>query len=119
MPTLLPRFLLPLAGLALLSGAAHAQTPATGATLTSLVSLRPSGEDVTSPDGTTGWPGARYPTAPPLYAIRPGTTQGHLYGGFMGGGLLNGRVWSYTATGLFSMFAGVSVYERLAYDAAT
>ncbi|SEJ47261.1 MULTISPECIES: choice-of-anchor tandem repeat GloVer-containing protein [unclassified Variovorax] len=94
----------------------HAQTRVSGVTFTSLASFRPAGDDVTTPDGTVGWPGARNPTAPPLYALRPGTTTGHLYGGFLGNGLVGGRPFLYTATGLYSMQAGVSIYERLPYD---
>lgn len=86
---------------------------------TSLTSLRPAGEDVSNPDGTTGWPGAHYPSAPPLYAVRPGATRGTLFGGFTGNGLLGTRPSIYTAVGLYSMSAGVSIYERLAYDPAT
>lgn len=108
--------------LALAAGAAPpalAQAAAAGVSFTSLASMRPAGDDVTTPDGTTGWPGARYPTSPPLYAVRPGSTQGYLYGGFLGAGLVGTRTTIYTAVGLYSMFAGVSVYERLAYDDST
>lgn len=95
---------------------AQAQTHVSGVRVTSLASLRPSGEDVTSPDGTLGWPGARHPTSPPLFAVKPGTTTGYLYGGFLGAGWTGNRPTLYTAVGLYSMRAGVSVYERLAFD---
>lgn len=104
-------------GLACLSTPTSAQV--SDAKLTSLVSLRPAGDDVTVPDGTIGWPGARYPTSPPLYAVRPGTTRGWLFGGFMGGGPFGSRntISMYTAFGLYNMAASVSVYDRLPYDA--
>lgn len=94
----------------------HAQTRVSGVAFTSLTSMRPAGDEVTTPDGTAGWPGARYPVAPPLRALRPGTTAGYLYGGFLGAGLLGDRANLYTATGLYSMQASVSIYERLEFD---
>jgi len=110
-----------LAAIALLAATcagAQAQTAVSGVTVTTLASLRPAGDDVTLPDGTLGWPGARYPTSPPLHAVRPGTTRGYLYGGFLGNGRVGTRETIYTAVGLYSMFAGVSVYERVPYDDA-
>lgn len=97
---------------------AAAQTKVSDARLTMLTSLRPAGDDVTTPDGTIGWPGARYPTSPPLYAVRPGSSAGYLFGGFNGGGpsVLSSQM--YTAFGMYTMRAGVSVYERVAYNPA-
>ncbi|MFY9476206.1 MAG: hypothetical protein WAQ08_00810 [Aquabacterium sp.] len=99
-------------GLACLSSPTAAQAQVNQAKFTSLVSLRPAGDDVTTPDGTVGWPGARYPTSPPLYAVRPGTTRGWLFGGFMGGGPLADRTTQYAAFGLYNMSASVSVAEN-------
>lgn len=114
LPLLLSRSLLALAALPLSLTAQTAATPA-DVTFTSLTTLRPAGEDVSSADGTTGWPGARYPTSPPLYGVRPGATTGTLYGGFLGQGPLPTRHSIYTAVGLYSLGAGVGVYSRLAY----
>ncbi|MFZ5526101.1 MAG: choice-of-anchor tandem repeat GloVer-containing protein [Pseudomonadota bacterium] len=106
------------AGIASTPSPVQAQALVSDARLSMLTALRPAGDDVTTPDGTVGWPGARYPTSPPLYAVRPGTTRGWLFGGFMGGGPLVDRTTQYTAFGLYNMSASVSVYDRLAYDPA-
>ncbi len=97
---------------------AMAQTKVSDVQLTMITSLRPAGDDVTTPDGTIGWSGARYPTSPPLYAVRPGSSAGYLYGGFNGGGPTALATDMYTALGMYSMRAGVSVYERVAYNVA-
>lgn len=95
-----------------------AQTKVSDVKLTMLTALRPAGDDVTTPDGTIGWPGARFPTSPPLYAVRPGGSAGYLFGGFTGGGPSALRTDMYTALGMYSMRAGVSVYERVEYKPA-
>ena len=97
---------------------AAAQTKVGDVKLTTLTSLRPAGDDVTTPDGTIGWPGARYPSSPPLYAVRPGSSAGYLFGGFNGGGPSVLPSQMYTAFGMYTMRAGVSVYERVAYNPA-
>lgn len=96
-----------------------AQTKVADVKLTMLTALRPAGDDVTTPDGTVGWPGARFPTSPPLYAVRPGGSAGYLFGGFTGGGPSVLNTDMYTALGMYTMRAGVSVYERVEYNPAT
>lgn len=95
-----------------------AQTKVSDATLTMLTALRPAGDDVTTPDGTIGWPGARFPTSPPLYAVRPGGSAGYLFGGYNGGGPSVLSSMMYTSLGLYTMRAGISVYERMPYNPA-
>lgn len=95
-----------------------AQTRVSDVTLTLLTALRPAGDDVTTPDGTIGWPGAYFPTSPPLYAVRPGGSAGYLFGGYNGGGPSVLASNMYTSLGLYTMRAGISVYERMPYDPA-